>query len=125
MSNHRISAQLLCAGLAVCLSLVIPVTLNAQSSSGGQGIRFNIDPNEIRTETEAETEEIVINFRIGRIVNKDFLVLYKDQSIMLPLLELFDLLDLSAKADIGSQKFSGHLITKDLPFAIDFRSLTL
>lgn len=128
MSNHRISAEFLLAGLAICLSLVIPVTLQAQGSSrdqrnsGGQGIKFNLDPNEVRTETESE--EIVINFRVGRVIDKDLVVLYKNQTVLLPLLEVFGLLDLNVQVDFGSQRFSGYLLTKEEPFEIDVGNLT-
>lgn len=121
MSSKNIYKEILLTGLIVCLSQFNPVTAYAQISSDPE-IKINMVPLEFKTNTAPE--EIVINFRIGRIINKDLVVRYKNQTILLPLLEVFDLLDMSAKVDFRSKKISGQMISKDHSFEIDVSDLT-
>jgi hypothetical protein len=121
MSSNKIYKEFLLVGLIVCLTQFNPVTAHAQTSPSPEII---INDKPFKFETKTVSEEIVINFRVGRIINKDLVVRYQNQTILLPLTEVFDLLDMSVKVDFRSKKISGYLISKDDTFEIDVSGLT-
>jgi hypothetical protein len=68
-------------------------------------------------------EEIVVSFEIPQLVKNDIFVQYDGNTIYLPLVEIFNILDLTIEPDFKNQKFSGFVITKDRRFTIDLKNL--
>lgn len=66
-----------------------------------------------------QVEDIVINFNVERLVNTDIISLYDGEQVLLPLLEVFNLLDLNIEADFTSQRFSGFVISSDQTYVLD------
>ncbi len=70
-----------------------------------------------------EAEEIVVGFRIPRLITQDILVQYDGQNIYLPLMEIFQLLEIYIKSDFNNGRFSGKFLEKDNEFEIDLSKL--
>lgn len=64
-------------------------------------------------------EEIVINFDVPRLLNKDIFVQYDGQDIFLPVLEIIGMLELNITNDQPSRRIFGSILSKDDKFEID------
>ena len=72
---------------------------------------------------DQQFEEIVVEFEIKQLLRQDIFVQYSDDGIYLPLLEILRLLDVYVETDFQRLRFSGHFLSKDDGFEIDFRRL--
>lgn len=68
---------------------------------------------------ELELEEIVISFEVPKAVVSDIFVMYDGNTIYLPLVKVFTLLDINIKADFLKRKIDGFYLTKDKTFEFD------
>ncbi len=66
-----------------------------------------------------ETEEIVVGFKVHRLIERDIMALYGGGDVYLPVMEIFGLLDLNIKTDNSRRRFSGFIISKKEMFEID------
>ncbi len=64
-------------------------------------------------------EEIVVNFDVARLVNTDIFAQYDGKTIYLPVIELFNLLELNVTHTPVSRQISGYFIYKDQNYTID------
>jgi hypothetical protein len=65
------------------------------------------------------TEEIIVKLDIPRLLQKDIFAHYDGENIYAPLLELFSLLEISAKADMEKKRFTGKYLYQNNDFEID------
>jgi hypothetical protein len=68
---------------------------------------------------EPMREEIVIGFEIPRLLKQDIFVQYDGETVYVPLLEVFALLNLNVKADLPNERISGSLAELSDKFLID------
>ncbi|MEE9442192.1 MAG: carboxypeptidase-like regulatory domain-containing protein [candidate division Zixibacteria bacterium] len=64
-------------------------------------------------------EEIVVNFDIPRLLNKDIFVQYDGQTIFLPVIEIIGLLELKITHDQPGRRMFGYILSEDDKFLID------
>ncbi|MEZ5358589.1 MAG: hypothetical protein R3F48_07120 [Candidatus Zixiibacteriota bacterium] len=64
-------------------------------------------------------EEVVVNFDVPRLVNTDIFVQYDGSTIYLPVIEIFNLLELNTNHSPVARKIYGHFIDKDKEYDID------
>ncbi|NOY88648.1 MAG: hypothetical protein GXO93_04550 [FCB group bacterium] len=67
-------------------------------------------------------EEIVVNFDVPKLINKDIFVQYDGNTVYLPLVEVFSLLDINVKADMNQRTFSGFFISKNKKYKFDLKN---
>ncbi len=67
-----------------------------------------------------EIEEIVVTFKVPKLIHKDLFVQYDGETIYLPLVKLFSLLDIHINADLPKRRFHGFYVSKDKKFEFDF-----
>jgi len=67
-----------------------------------------------------EIEEIVVTFKVPKLIHKDLFVQYDGETVYLPLVELFSLLDIHINADLPKRRFHGFFVSKDREFELDF-----
>lgn len=72
---------------------------------------------------ERYSEEIVVNFRVPRLLNQDIFVLYDGKTIYVPLSDVFSLLGIRAQREKSTDKFSGYIFSKDQEYQIDPRQM--
>ena len=65
---------------------------------------------------DREFEEIVISFEVPKAIVSDIFVQYDGNTVYLPLIKVFTLLDINIQADITERKFHGFFISKDNKF---------
>jgi hypothetical protein len=70
-------------------------------------------------------EEIVVSFEIPRLIKKDLFAQYSGNTIYLPVIEIFNLLELSIDADLKDRLISGYVINKDRRFSIDLNNFSV
>ena len=63
--------------------------------------------------TPREFEEIVVSFEIPKLLREDIFVQFDGETVYLPLISVFSLLDINIDADMGKQNFSGFFIDED------------
>jgi len=68
-------------------------------------------------------EEIPVNFRVRHLLNKDIFVQYDGEHIYLPLIEIFNQLDLKIDADLKNKRFKGFVISSKNKYDIDLENL--
>jgi len=73
---------------------------------------------------EQEFEEIPVNFQVRRLIRSDIFAQYDGQNVFLPLMGIFDLLDLNIKPDMDQRRFIGYVISSKNKFRIDLDKLT-
>ena len=66
-----------------------------------------------------EAEEIVIGFKVQRLIEQDIFALYDGNSVFLPVTEIFGLLELNIDTDFSRRRYSGFIISKKERFEID------
>ncbi|MEE9554549.1 MAG: hypothetical protein V3W18_09650, partial [candidate division Zixibacteria bacterium] len=66
-----------------------------------------------------ETEEIVVGFKVQRLIEQDIFALYGRGSVYLPVMEIFGLLDLNIETDISRRRYRGFIISRKDRFEID------
>ena len=102
MQRAAFTAVLLIGTLAGCLSAFLPATSAAQD--------------------DTYLEEIVLTFQVRRLLSTDLFVQYDGKSVYLPLMEVFDLLDLKIERDATGRVFRGFVISQSEDFEIDLAS---
>ena len=68
---------------------------------------------------DTEVVEIVVNFEVRKLINKDIFAQYDGTEIYLPLINIFQLLELYIDADFKNLRFSGFFISKKDKYEID------
>jgi len=68
-------------------------------------------------------EEIVVNFRVPRLLDQDIFVLYDGQTIYVPVTDVFSLLGIHVERERSTGSYSGYLLSRDQEFKIDPRRL--
>jgi len=68
---------------------------------------------------DADYEEIVVNFDIPRLLNSDIFVQYSGQTVYLPVIDIFTLLEISVDHDPESKHISGFMFSKKMEYDID------
>jgi hypothetical protein len=68
---------------------------------------------------EPMREEIVVGFEIPQLLKQDIFVQYDGETVFVPLLEVFALLNLNVKPDLPNERISGNLAGTDERFLID------
>jgi hypothetical protein len=68
---------------------------------------------------EPMREEIVVGFEIPRLLKQDIFVQYDGETVYVPLIEVFTLLDYSVKADLANERIGGSLAVQSEKFLID------
>jgi len=71
-----------------------------------------------------QVEEIIVRFEIPKLAARDIIALYDGKDIYLPLVEIFQLLDVNIKVEFDKGKFSGKYLTEDNKFEININDLT-
>lgn len=66
-----------------------------------------------------EPEEIVVGFKVQRLIEQDIFALYGRSSVYLPVIEIFGLLDLNIETDFSRRRYRGFIISKKDRFEID------
>ena len=74
---------------------------------------------QIQSSQPVEFEEIVISFEVPRLIQADLFVQFDGQTVYLPLVKLFELLDINIDADPFNGSFSGFYMTKDNRYEFD------
>ena len=59
-----------------------------------------------------QVEEIIVRFEIPKLAARDIIALYDGKDIYLPLVEIFQLLDVNIKVEFDKGKFSGKYFSK-------------
>jgi len=88
------------------------VTLIATASSNGYAQSIN-------AEQSRQLEEIVISFEIPKLIQQDIFVQYDGQTVFVPLVEIFNLLDININVDTERNRFHGFYIRKDDTYEFD------
>ncbi len=101
--EHRVTESSLCKGLLLVFLIMalLPVTSFSQ---------------------EQYIEEIVVNFRIPRMLNQDIFVLYDGRDIYLPLVDVFTLLGINVEPDFQNGRVSGEFLQRGEDYQIDLTS---
>ncbi len=68
---------------------------------------------------EPMREEIVVGFEIPQLLKQDIFVQYDGETVYVPLLEVFALLNMNVKPDLPNERISGNLASTDEKFLID------
>ncbi len=64
-------------------------------------------------------EEIVINFEVPNLIKKDIFVQYDGQTIYLPFMEIFQVLEINVTRDLSGRMFHGYMYTGDDKYEIN------
>lgn len=72
--------------------------------------------------SDENVEEIVVNFRVPKLINQDIFVLYDGSTIYLPLTRVFELLGIHVDADFEARRFQGDFVTQDNPYFLDLNA---
>jgi len=91
--------------------LTIVVLLNMVQLSSGQ--------TRLQDTEDTEVVEIVVNFEVRKLINKDIFAQHDGTNIYLPLIDIFQLLELYVEADFQNLRFSGFFISKKDKYEID------
>jgi len=67
----------------------------------------------------AALEEIAVDFEIPKVLSKDILVRYDGTAMYLPVVEIFELLDINCSLSPQTKRLSGFFISKDNVYQID------
>jgi len=70
---------------------------------------------------ERYREEIVVNFKVPRLLNQDIFVLYDGLTIYVPLTDVFSLLGIHVEREAATDKFTGYIFSQDEKYEIDPR----
>jgi len=66
-----------------------------------------------------EFEEIIVKFEVPKLINRDIFAQYDGQGLLLPVVEIFRLLDINVRPDFESGKITGEFLTLDNKFEIE------
>jgi len=72
---------------------------------------------------KADYEEIILNFQIPKLINKDIFAYYDGETIFLPVIDIFHMIDIYTEADLNQGIISGYYIEKDNRYEIDLTRL--
>jgi hypothetical protein len=64
-------------------------------------------------------EEIVVSFEVAKLLQQDIIAVYDGRDVYVPLIEIFQLLDINVIQDFDNRKFHGQYITRDNKFEIN------
>ncbi|UCG63180.1 MAG: hypothetical protein JSV52_07840 [Candidatus Zixiibacteriota bacterium] len=70
-------------------------------------------------------EEIVVSFEVPKLVQQDMFVQYDGQTVYVPLVKLFDALDININADLRSKKFWGFYINRNSNYEFDLAAFRI
>ncbi len=70
-------------------------------------------------------EEIVVSFEVPKLIQQDLFVQFDGHTVYLPLVKIFNLLDLNIEADMEQRKFYGFFISKDQKYEIDLSNFRI
>ena len=87
----------------LCMALLLPVGGQAQSANVGA----------------QQWEEIPVSFEVRRLLKQDIFVQWDGDTVYVPMLRVFDLLDLKVEADFADSLFRGFVISRDNSYRID------
>ncbi|MBD3258690.1 hypothetical protein GF377_09680 [candidate division GN15 bacterium] len=68
---------------------------------------------------ERYVEEIVVNFRVPKLINQDIFVLYDGETIFVPVADLFELLGIHSVTDLKNRRVHGDFMSTDNPYVLD------
>ncbi|RKX26651.1 MAG: hypothetical protein DRP45_03025 [Candidatus Zixiibacteriota bacterium] len=71
-----------------------------------------------------EIERIVVEFEVKQLLRQDLFVQYDQETIYLPLVTIFRLLDVYIEVDNQALRFSGYYLSKSDRYQLDMQSLT-
>ena len=71
---------------------------------------------------QIDYEEIVVSLDVPRLVNADIFVQYDGTTIYLPVIEIFNLLEINTVHSPAARKIYGYFITKDKEYEIDIEN---
>ncbi len=94
------------------LHLLLMLTLTIMVST--EKINAQVYPT-----TELELEEIVISFEVPKAIVTDMFVMYDGNTVYLPLVKVFTLLDINVEANFLTRKIEGFYLTKERRFEFD------
>jgi hypothetical protein len=81
--------------------------------------------NESRAQSGADSqdrwEEIPVSFEVRRLLKEDIFVQWDGDTVYVPLLRVFSLLDLKVEANFADSSFRGFVISRDNSYRIDLR----
>ena len=103
IEKAKISTHINHIALVLLLSIVFPSAGYAQRQS----------------KNDLEVVEIVVNFEVRRLVNRDIFAQYDGKNIYLPLVDIFKQLELYIDDDFQHKLFTGFIISKDDKYEID------
>ena len=86
-------------------------------------LSFTVTDISVSATVDQIFEEIPVNFRVRHLINKDIFVQYDGVNIYLPIIEIFEQLDLRIDADIKNQRFKGFIISSKNKYDIDLEKL--
>lgn len=67
----------------------------------------------------AELEEIAVSFEVPKILTKDIFVRYDGVSMYLPIVEIFQLLDINVRIDPQTKALSGFFLNRENVYVVD------
>ncbi len=73
---------------------------------------------------EQELEEIVVNFKIQRLLDVDIFVQYDGETVYLPIIEIFRLLGANTEYLVKEKKLTGYIANRSDRFELDFHTYT-
>ncbi len=74
----------------------------------------------VATSSKAQrTEEIIVKIDIPRLLQKDVFAHYDGQTIYVPLIDFFSLIEVQVDADFSGKKFSGQYLSENNEFEIN------
>ncbi|MCP4634326.1 MAG: hypothetical protein GY855_15475, partial [candidate division Zixibacteria bacterium] len=70
----------------------------------------------------ADYEEIVVDFKVPHLIEKDLFVLYSNDTLYVPIVEILNTLGLNIVSDISNRKLYGFLFTKNNNYRFDLEN---
>lgn len=89
----------------ICLSLLLAIFLTAAAP--------------VVSQDDYYLEEIVVNFEVPNLIKKDIFVQYDGQTIYLPFMEIFQILEMNVTRDLSGRMFHGYMYTGDDKYEIN------
>lgn len=71
-----------------------------------------------------EAEEIAVTLDIPRLLSQDILVRYDGQTVYLPFIEIFTLLEFNVQSDLSGRRIYGFIMSKKDDYEIDLDKMT-
>ncbi|MBD3331463.1 hypothetical protein GF356_01330 [candidate division GN15 bacterium] len=103
MSRSTVHRCVIAAGVLIAAFMLC--TAESQAQPAGQGVK--------------QWEEIPVSFEVRRLLKQDIFVQWDGDTVYVPLLRVFDLLDLKVEADFTDSLFRGFVIDRDNSYRLD------